>query len=72
MYGNNWRKEKIDGRNVLYLSLSADQNNKEVVDLLARILIDECKIDASYLFQAIYRTKCALKIMEKTDNTSMF
>ena len=54
-----------------YLSLSADQNYEAAVTELARKLIfeleDLMKEDRKYLFQAIYRTKCALKIAKESD-----
>ena len=45
-----------------YLSLRGEN----AVTLLPVILIDESKKDNKYLFQAICRTKCALKIMTET------
>ena len=51
---------------IKYLSLSADQNVKNVLIDLPRMLIIESKRNRSYLFKAIYRTKCALKIITES------
>ena len=53
---------------IKHLSLSADQHDEDAVTLLAGILIDLVKDDkeTKYLFQAMCRTKCALKIITET------
>ena len=48
---------------IKYYSLSVDQNYKDAVIDLPLTLIQVTNSDKSYLFQAIYRTKCALKII---------
>ena len=49
-----------------YDSLSADQDYKYSVIYLPLTLIQVTKSDRSYLFQAIYRTICALKIITES------
>ena len=50
-----------------YTTLSADQGYEDAIKFLAYVLIDETKKESKYLFQAIYRTKNALKIIKESD-----
>ena len=66
-YINGKGVDKDISLTIKYLSLGADQNYMDAAVFLPALLIVESDRDSSYLFQAIYRIKCAIKIIKKTD-----
>ena len=52
---------------IKYYTSSADQGYEKAIRILAVVLINEAKKELKYMFQAIYRTKDALKIIKESD-----
>ena len=52
---------------IKYITLSADQGDENAIKFLAGVLIYESKKESKYLYEAIYRTKNALKIIKESD-----
>ena len=68
-YYNGVGVEKDISLAIKYYTLSADQGYENAIKFLANVLIEETKTEkeSKYLFEAICRTKNALKIIKKSD-----
>ena len=66
-YYHGYGVEKDISLAIKYFALSADQGYENAIKRLTRVLIDETKKQPKFSFQAIYRTKNALKIMIESD-----
>ena len=66
-YYNGVGVEKDISLAIKYYTLSADQGYENAIKHLANVLIEETEKESKYLFEAICRTKNALKIIKESD-----